>query len=255
MSFLKRLFGKHPLGGSATSHFDSPIAPTAPVFIIGDLHGCQPLLTELLDKMAAKDATAPRVFVGDYVDRGEDSAAVLRALFAMKDDPSVICLAGNHEDMMLGFLDHPETKGQRWLRYGGLQTLASFGIGGVTNSSEGEALVTTCAALKDAMGHDLIDWLRTLPATWQSGNLVVVHAGADPMTPLMLQSDKTFKWGHRDFATVLRTDGIWVAHGHTIVDTANADGGKVALDTGAYATGQLTAAYVTAGDVTFLQTR
>lgn len=250
MSFLKRLFG-----GGHTPRFDTPLAPDTPVFVIGDLHGCQPQLLQLLAQMDAHDPDAPRVFVGDYVDRGEDSAGVLRTLYAMKDDPRVTCLIGNHEDMMLGFLDKPEAKGQRWLRYGGLQTLASFGVGGVTNSSEGTALITARDALLGAMGTDMHDWLRTLPATWASGNLTVVHAGADPVTPLTLQSDKTFKWGHRDFASVLRTDGTWVAHGHTIVDTANSAGGKIAVDTGAYATGILTAAYVTKGDVTFVQTR
>ncbi|MCK0122141.1 metallophosphoesterase [Loktanella sp. F6476L] len=250
MSFLKRLFG-----GNAPPRFDTPVAPDSPAFIIGDLHGCKPQLMTLLAKMDALDPDAPRVFVGDYVDRGEDSAGVLRTLFEIKNDPQVTCLIGNHEDMMLGFLDKPETKGQRWLRYGGLQTLASFGIGGVTNSSEGAALITARDALLDAMGADMHDWLRNLPATWKTGNLTVVHAGADPVTPLALQPDKTFKWGHRDFATTLRTDGTWVAHGHTIVDAANSDGGKIAVDTGAYATGILTAAYVTQGDVTFVQTR
>lgn len=250
MSFLKRLFG-----GGAPPRFDTPIAPDAPVFIIGDVHGCQSQLEDLRAQMDARDPTAQQVFVGDYVDRGEQSADVLRTLFANKDDARVICLTGNHEDMMLGFIDKPKDKGQRWLRYGGLQTLASFGIGGVTSSSEGAALVTACEALKTAMGPQMVDWLRNLPTTWTSGNLTVVHAGADPMTPLTLQPDKTFQWGHKDFAHVLRTDGAWVAHGHTIVDQANAEGGKIAVDTGAYATGQLTAAYVTSGDVTFLQTR
>ena len=249
MSFLKRLFG----GGGAPK-FDTAIAPDAPVFIIGDLHGCKGQLDQLQTQMAAKDPQATQVYVGDYVDRGEDSAGVLRSLFACKDDPSVICLIGNHEDMMLGFLDHPAKKGQRWLRYGGLQTLASFGIGGVTASSEGDALVTASEALKTAMGAEMLAWLRTLPATWSSGNLTVVHAGADPVTPLTLQSAKTFMWGHPDFDRVLRADGTWVAHGHTVVEQANTHGGKIAVDTGAYATGQLTAAYVTSGDVAFLQT-
>jgi len=157
--------------------------------------------------------------------------------------------------MMLGFIDDPEKKGARWLRYGGLQTLASFGIGGVTSSSEGAALTTARDALKETMGDALCTWLRDLPATWRSGNVTVVHAGADPVTPLTLQSSKTFMWGHPDFDRVLRTDGTWVAHGHTVVEQPTAQGGKIAVDTGAYATGQLTAAYVTSGDVTFLQSR
>ena len=250
MSFLKRLFG-----GAASPQFHTPLAPDGPVFVIGDIHGCHTQLDTLLGQMAAHDPEATQVFVGDYVDRGEDSAAVLRCLFARKDDPKVVCLIGNHEDMMLGFIDAPAQKGQRWLRYGGLQTLASFGIGGVTSSSEGEALVTASAALKAAMGDEMLEWLRSLPALWASGNLTVVHAGADPVTPLALQSAKTFMWGHPDFDRVLRTDDTWVAHGHTVVEQANTDGGKIAVDTGAYATGQLTAAYVTSGGVTFLQTR
>ena len=101
----------------------------------------------------------------------------------------------------------------------------------------------------------MLAWVRALPATWSSGNLTVLHAGADPVTPLTLQSANTFMWGHPDFDRVLRTDGIWVAHGHTVVEQANADGGKIAVDTGAYATGQLTAAYVRSADVSFVQTR
>jgi len=101
--------------------------------------------------MKAHDPDAPRVFVGDYVDRGENSADVLRTLFALKDDRKVVCLIGNHEDMMLGFIDDPEKKGARWLRYGGLQTLASFGIGGVTSSSEGAAL-TLCGGTPISTG-------------------------------------------------------------------------------------------------------
>ena len=250
MSFLKRL-----LGGAAAPRFTTAIAPDGPVFVIGDLHGSHTYLIDLLTQMDTRDSTATRVFVGDYVDRGEHSADVLRTLYDMKDDPRVICLIGNHEDMMFGFIDAPEAKGPRWLRYGGLQTLASFGIGGVTSSSEGDALVTACTALKAAMGPDMLDWLRGLPAIWHSGNLTVVHAGADPVTPLNLQPNKTFTWGHPDFASTLRTDGQWIAHGHTIVDQAAAVDGKIAVDTGAYATGILTAAYVTTGDVTFLQTR
>ena len=250
MSFLKRLFG-----GGPTSKFDTPIAPKAPVFIIGDLHGCKAQLDTLKAQMGTKDSGATQVYVGDYVDRGEDSAGVLRSLFACKDDPSVVCLIGNHEAMMLDFLDHPEKKGQRWLRYGGLQTLASFGVGGVTASSTGAALVTAAEALKAAMGAEMLTWLRNLPATWSSGNLTVVHAGADPVTPLTLQSTQTLIWGHPDFERVLRSDGTWVAHGHTVVEQANANDGKIAVDTGAYATGILTAAYVTSGDVIFLQTR
>lgn len=251
MSLLKRLFG----GGSPPpSAFNAALAPDAPVFVIGDLHGCHRQMVALEAQMQARDPAAMRVYVGDYVDRGEQSADVLRAIYAMRDDPQVICLIGNHEDMLFDFLDEPATKGARWLRYGGLQTLASFGIGGVTAGTKGEALIPVAAALDEAMGPDLLHWLRRRPTIWQSGNVAVVHAGADPATPLQAQSANTFKWGHPAFDTTPRGDGVWVVHGHTIVDRATASAGRIATDTGAYATGTLTAAYITPDDVTFLQT-
>lgn len=258
MSFLKRLFGGKSDDGQAprskSTAFTAPIAPDAPFFAVGDVHGCMAQMTTLMDKINATDTDAPIVFVGDYVDRGEDSAAVLRALFAMRDDPRVTCLAGNHEDMMLNFINDPETHGPRWLRYGGLQTMASFGVGGINPTSTGDALVKAGASLQDAMGADMIAWMEDLPLTWKSGNITVVHAGADPRAPIMLQAANTLKWGHKDFDTVNRDDGIWVLHGHTIVEKAQARDGRIAVDTGAYATGILTAAHVTDGTVTFVQT-
>ena len=253
MSLLKRLFGPKNTALPAAAAFDVPIAPDAPFFAVGDVHGCLPQMQSLLEQMTAKDKTAPVVFVGDYIDRGENSAGVLRALFARRDDPNLICLTGNHEEMMLGFIDQPTVKGERWLRYGGMQTLASFGIGGVNPSSKGEALSTAAAALKQAMGPDHIAWIRDLPIMWRSGNIVVVHAGADPATPIAMQSAKTLSWGHRDFETVPRQDDIWVLHGHTIVGEPFAQGGRIAIDTGAYATGLLTAAYMTMNEAQFIQ--
>lgn len=251
MSLLSRLFK----GGSSkkAARFAAPLTPDAPFFAIGDIHGCHTQMQSLMAQMETLDTDAPRVFVGDYVDRGEQSAAVLRDLFAMKDDARVTCLAGNHEDMMLKFIDTPETAGARWLRYGGLQTIASFGVGGVTAGSDAAGLAAAAMALKAAMGPDMLVWLRALPTLWQSGNIGVVHAGADPELPLAMQSEKTLKWGHPAFDSQMRSDDTWVVHGHTIVDQAQATGGRISIDTGAYATGQLTAAYITPGDIQFVQ--
>ena len=254
MSLLKRLFRKSGESKPALAPFTAALAPDSSFFAIGDIHGCLAQMQALLDQVTALNAEAPIIFVGDYVDRGEDSAAVLRALFALRDDPRFTCLAGNHEDMMLAFVDQPSEKGERWLRYGGMQTLASFGVGGVSMSSKGDAITAAAEALKSAMGPDLLAWLRDLPRMTQNGNVAVVHAGADPNTPIALQGARTLSWGHRDFDTQPRQDGIWVLHGHTIVDSPVARDGRIAIDTGAYATGRLTAAYVQTGNVQFLST-
>ncbi len=248
MSFLKRLFkgssSSEPQGEQGAD-FTAPLAPDSAFFAVGDIHGCMGQMRALLDQIDARDATAPIVFVGDYVDRGDESAAVLKALFDRRDDPRITCLTGNHEDMLRGFLSNPAEKGRRWLQYGGLQTLASFGVGGVTPQSTGEALETAAAELTEAMGDEMIAWLAALPTSWRNGNVAVVHAGADPQTPITLQAAKTLQWGHKDFERIPRSDDIWVVHGHTIVDQPMATNGRIAIDTGAYATGHLTAAYIT----------
>lgn len=221
-----------------------PLAPDAPFVALGDIHGRADLLARALDSI--KDTQI--VCVGDYVDRGDESAEVLRLLHAR---PDVVCLSGNHEEMMLNFLDHPQKHGPRWLRYGGLQTLASFGVAGASEATTGAALDAIAEQLQNAMGAELVLWLRNRPIFWQSGNVAVVHAAADPASPINLQTAETLHWGHADFGTTQRQDDIWVLHGHTIVDAPFADCGRVSIDTGAYATGRLTAAWVSAHNVTF----
>lgn len=246
MSLLNRLFG------TKGSQFDAILAPDAPFFAIGDVHGCAAKMHDLLSLISAKDGTAPIVFVGDYVDRGERSADVLRHIMELDEATNVTCLIGNHEEMLLNFLDDPQKNGARWLRYGGLQTLASFNVSGVATGMTGSALDQAATNLRAAMGDLMIDWLRALPTYWQSGNIAVAHAAADPHLPITEQSAKTLRWGHPDFENVVRADGKWVLHGHTIVDAPQVIAGRIAIDTGAYATGRLTAAYVTDGDVTFI---
>ena len=228
---------------SPTRPFPRP-APKEPFVAIGDIHGRADLLKRALRNI--KDTQI--VCVGDYVDRGDDSAEVLRLLYAR---PDVVCLSGNHEEMMLHFLDHPQKHGPRWLRYGGLQTLASFGVPGASEAASGAALDVIAEKLKEAMGEDLILWLRNRPVFWQSGNVAVVHAAADPAEPIDMQTTETLHWGHVDFESTQREDNIWVLHGHTIIDTPLADRGRISIDTGAYATGRLTAAWVSSEGVTF----
>ncbi|MEL6641003.1 MAG: metallophosphoesterase [Pseudomonadota bacterium] len=249
MPLFRRIFSRP----EPQANFSAPLTPDAPVFVIGDLHGCARQLRDLQSQMAEEDPKAHQVYVGDYVDRGDQTKDVLDALFAERDNANITCLRGNHEDMMLGFLQDPAEKGARWLRYGGLNTLGSYGIDGIPTNSDPTVFEVTAMKLRAAIGPEILRWLDTLPTQWQTGNLAVVHAAADPKLPMALQAEQTLKWGHKDFMTTPREDGIWVAHGHTIVEEAKAEAGRIAVDTGAYATGRLTAAYVSFGDLRFLQ--
>jgi serine/threonine protein phosphatase 1 len=254
LSRLTSLFRRRP----ASPPFDAPLAPKIPFYAVGDLHGRADLLETALERIAADraaqgNAKAPIIFLGDYVDRGENSAAVLARLRALQgEDNSTICLMGNHEKMMLEFLDDPVSRGGRWLRNGGLQTLASYGVGGLSERAPAEDLMEASDALREALPEGTEAWLRALPTRWQSGNICCVHAAMDPELGPDLQSRSTLLWGHPEFFTHARQDGLWVIHGHTIVPEPEQAGGRIAIDTGAYATGRLTVAALSEGACRFI---
>lgn len=220
--------------------FSSPFAPPAPdrpFAAIGDIHGCLELLSRALETTEGQI-----VCVGDYIDRGPDSAGVLALL---QSRPDITCLMGNHEEMLLAFLDDPLTHAPRWLTFGGANTLDSYGV-----SQKGTATQMR-DALRAAMGSRTESWLRALPSYWQSGNVAVTHAGAAPDLPMERQDDKVLRWGHPQFGRRVRDDGLWVVRGHVVVDAPKARQGVIEIDTGAYRTGQLTLAHIEAGHVEF----
>ena len=220
---------------------DPPPCPLHPVAVVGDIHGRYDLLRRLLAKL---DGEAKIVFVGDLVDRGEASAEVLREVCSLvRSDPDrITCLMGNHEYMLLNFLKDPSAGGARWIRNGGLQTLASFGIGGLSETSSEAALTEAAAKLRDRLSADVLEWLSRLPLLWRSGNLTAVHAAADPSRPIESQDLQHLLWGHPDFLSGKRRDGQWVVHGHTVVEQPVIEKSRIAIDTGAYFTGRLCAA-------------
>jgi serine/threonine protein phosphatase 1 len=159
---LGRLFASLRSKQTSQTRF-APLAPNEPFYAVGDVHGCSALLAGLLAKF---DPALPVVMVGDYVDRGDDSRGVLAMLM---DRPGTTCLRGNHEQMLIDYLARPEEAGARFLRNGGLQTLASFGIGGVQPTSEPALLADKAEALRAAMGQPMIDWLDRLPCQFVVG--------------------------------------------------------------------------------------
>ncbi len=230
------------------------------IYAVGDVHGRHDLLERLLariveDFRASGGAPGPArvVFLGDYVDRGDGARETIAALRALAGggDIAPLFLMGNHEEMLLRFLREPAT-GAHWVRNGGLQTLASYGIApGGTFQSEEDA-VAVRDALREAMGRDL-DFLESLQLCHHAGNVFFAHAGADPDVPTDEQDVQTLLWGSRRFQETVRADGMWVVHGHFVVDHPAAENGRIAIDTGAYFSGRLTAARIAPGDVRFIQ--
>ncbi len=258
---FRRVFGRDT--PETASHPDQPAPDTGrdePVYAIGDIHGRSDLLIDLLRQIEADanavGAYAPlTVFLGDYIDRGDHSAEVIDCLTVIEEEGAAeaVFLRGNHEQMMLDFLEDPATA-SRWLRFGGLSTLMSYGLRGITGTSSAEDLAVVRDRLAEAVDPAHVAFLKRLSHSHRAGNLLFTHAGADPGIPVEMQNPSTLLWGCATFGAMPRHDGIWVVHGHTIVDTPAARRGVISVDTGAYVTGHLTAARIWQGEVSFLST-
>ena len=128
----------------------------------------------------------------------------------------------------------------------------SYGIGSSGNlRADGEALRLRSALIEVLGPH--IDFIEGLRVSHRAGNLFFSHAGADPALPTDEQDIATLLWGCESFRKTDRDDGVWVVHGHFVVERPAAERGRISVDTGAYFSGRLTAARIADGGVTFLQ--
>lgn len=231
------------------------------VYAVGDVHGRADLLELLVEKLLTDalrecedsgEARPPVVFLGDMIDRGPDSRGVLEFLSGMQDWPELDLhlLGGNHEAMLFDFLEAP-TENVRWLRYGGYETLESYGLGRVGDLENPDDVTRLATELEQAMGAHLV-LLQTCQPSFVDGNLAFVHAGADPDLPIGSQPIETVLWGCEAFTRKRRSDGMWVVHGHDIVEKPVVRRGRIALDTGAYASGKLSAMKIRGTDLQFM---
>lgn len=244
-ALLQRVLNRRPAKDPhALTHAPIPTL-TPPVCVVGDLHGRLDLLERLLEKIAAlppeQTSGLRMVFVGDMIDRGPDSAGVLRKLHRLSTQTPqrYVCLMGNHERMMLDFLNDPERHGARWLASGGDATLDSFGISPWARTP----MLQLAAELRAALTPPLETWIQTLPLYWQSGTVAATHAGAAPNLMLDAQPAHRLLWGAKGRKEGLRQDGLCIVQGHDIVAQAGLQAGRVMVDTGAWRSGRLSAAF------------
>jgi serine/threonine protein phosphatase 1 len=241
-----------PLGstfrfGTQKTYRAPDIAPDTPFWAVGDVHGRYDLLAPLLERLLLTDD--PIVLVGDYINKGPDSAAVLRLLKQATDTGQVIALRGNHEELLLRYMIRPRVLTDMFLSYGGGATLQSFGIACDLPLTDERKMSGVRNQLRDALG-ELTSWLETLPFLYTSGNVSVLHAGADPQTALAAQFTPLFCWGHPMFHKTARPDGQWIAHGHQPVSAVSVKERRIALDTQADQSGTLSAVHIAHGAVT-----
>ncbi|MFK7944030.1 MAG: metallophosphoesterase [Paracoccaceae bacterium] len=219
------------------------------LYVVGDVHGRLDLLEQMIDRILRDSLRlddmngVPPVlaFVGDLIDRGPQSAGVLEFLLAVREWPEfeTVFIAGNHELMLQHFLNNP-VKGRHWVRFGGYETLLSYGLSRIGDPDDPDDLLALSMQLRKAMGQHAAFIAQMVPQ-FQLGNVMVTHAGADPQKPADAQLPQVLAWGCDDFLRMRRSDGLWVVYGHHIVDAPSLRNGRIAVDTGAYTTGCLTA--------------
>lgn len=215
------------------------------VYAIGDVHGC---LDELLalERVIVRDAEEVPgrkliVMIGDYVDRGPASAQVLDHLLA-RPPPGFerVCLIGNHEMVMLDYLEG-RTGRMGWLAMGAEQTLLSYGIDHERLRDIYRADGQIDDVIRDAIPAAHVAFLRSLPILVETPGFLFVHAGIRPELPLERQSDRDMVFIRDDFYKAAHLLTRYVVHGHTPVNEAKRDGMRVDIDTGAFFSGRLTA--------------
>lgn len=230
-----------------TKSASAPTYPALPegrvVYAVGDVHG----RSELLDRIhhaidAASEAAhhaedVTEVYLGDYVDRGPDSAGVVDRLIARRTARDVVCLRGNHEEMFELFL-HGEYAVDKWQTAGGIETLMSYGIDPrPLADAPAEAWVEAALRRVPASHHD---FLVNLKDSHRIGDYFFAHAGVRPGVALAEQVPEDLLW-IRDLFLGDRSDfGAVVVHGHTPTMAPEFRRNRINVDTGAYLTSRLT---------------
>ena len=252
---LRRLFAR-----AAPAKSPAPSTAGELVYAVGDIHGRLDLLEPLIGRIRSDAAqtnaqTRPiLIFIGDYVDRGPQSRGVIDAILALQDEGvfEVRTLKGNHEEQLLAFLKDPR-EGAAWLQFGGADTLLSYGIIPPAGRTDPEGWEATRLALDAMLPPRHRAFLEGLELAILCGDYLFVHAGVRPGVPLNEQSEHDLLWIRDDFLSSTRAMEKIVVHGHTPEPAPHIGRNRIGIDTGAYATGTLTAVRLTGAEQTILQ--
>ena len=223
---------------------DAAVPDGQRVYAIGDIHGRSDLFITLIeaiekDNRAAGDAETTIILLGDLVDRGPDSRNVLALAREWQKFRNVRILAGNHEEMFLRSFKKADVL-RHFLRFGGRETLLSYGID--RKDYTRATIEEVQAMMAQKVPQEDIDFMAAFEDLIRIGDYVFVHAGIQPGVPLEEQEVHKLRWIREPFLSHpdIHEDYV-VVHGHTISEVPEDMGNRIGLDTGAYDTGRLTA--------------
>ena len=217
----------------------------ARAYAIGDVHGRLDLLDMLLERIEADSAGRRHrktfiIFLGDLIDRGPDSAGVVERLRSWRPQfARPVFLGGNHEEVLVRMLAGEKGILPSWLKYGGAECAQSYGLDpNALRVIEEEAALQLLRA-KIPRAH--VEFLESFADTFTFGDYLFVHAGIRPGVALEQQDRHDLRWIREPFLSDAKAHGPVVVHGHTIVERVEERPNRIAIDTGAYHSGILTA--------------
>jgi len=189
------------------------------IFAIGDIHGCHEQLRALMDRIPVEFCRDTIVFIGDYIDRGPDSIAVVDYLLDLKKRvPNIVLLKGNHEDMLEKYLDG--TDRYTYLLNGGQRTLDSY-------------LRLPGCSDRYPIPPEHLQFFKSLPLYYETDDYIFVHAGLRPGVPLEAQQTEDMLWIRDKFIYSPYDFGKRVVFGHTPLSKPLVEPNKIGIDTGA----------------------
>jgi serine/threonine protein phosphatase 1 len=226
------------------------LSPATRIYAVGDVHGCLDRLTALHAAIAADLLARPvpdalLLHIGDYIDRGPDSAQVIAYLRGANPVPGsrMVNLMGNHEDMLLAALGaEDDVPALGWLQNGGRETLASWRI--PHNLPR--------AGWAERLPKPDIAFLRALVLSHREGGYLFVHAGIRPGVELENQDRHDLMWIREPFLSSKKEFGVVVVHGHTPGRAPVIRPNRIGIDTGAVYGGELSCAVLEADRLGFL---
>lgn len=228
------------------------------LYAIGDVHGRADLLEQLLEKIYQDNkirGEVPQwqmVFLGDLIDRGPESRRVVEVAIQLAAEIPCVTLMGNHEEVMVASLNGNLDALRLFLRFGGYETLQSYGVPDeILERASIEEILQAALAIIPAE-HQA--FLKGLPSKVEFGDYLFVHAGIRPGVALDKQVESDLHWIRKDFLEDGTRHAKMVVHGHTIAQDVDERPNRICIDTGAYYSGQLTAVCLQDTERWYLQT-
>ncbi|WP_375402490.1 metallophosphoesterase family protein [uncultured Sphingomonas sp.] len=247
---LSKLFRK--ARGGASPH----TAPGERIYAIGDVHGRLDCLDDLLGRIAADqdgrgEMRTTLIFLGDYIDRGPNSRAVVERLMALEGSGTeCLFLMGNHEELLLRSAKGDRGSLSTFDRVGGRDTLLSYGVS--AEMYDHCSLADLPALIDEHVPTPHTEFLDRAATHHVSGDYLFVHAGVRPGVELTKQKPGDMRWIRDEFLRFRHDFGHFVVHGHTVTPEIDIQANRIGIDLGAYATGRLAAVGLEGADRWFL---